>query len=150
MTNNRYGAPSLGNLAKRPKITAKLPPAMSGWSTTQTTPSAVCLYSSLMSRSTNIQSRSRYLQSSCRLSAAQPLVDRMRCVGLRSLGGATDVAGGSAPITLAALDEITRRSRRIRFQRVANFTCVVGPSLHRPIFDLIDQLLSQLRTRREG
>ena len=40
--NTTYGTPPLESPATRPNTNEKMPAASSGWSTTQTTPSAVC------------------------------------------------------------------------------------------------------------
>src|SRR5262245_17034099 len=68
--NSRYGVPPDGSRAKTPKTTAKISAGRSGWSTTQATPSAVCLYRTRTSRPSRSAKRSRAASSSRRLASA--------------------------------------------------------------------------------
>ena len=68
---------SIGNFARLPKTIAKIPAAISGCSTTQLTPSAVCLYRRRMSRITSDPSKSRNRHISRKSTPIHPFPGRI-------------------------------------------------------------------------
>src|SRR5689334_8901477 len=68
----------------------------SGWTIAQATPSAVCLYRTFTSREARKPSRSRYCQSSRRLTPIQPGRACTRTTGNREGAGGDPCAGAAA------------------------------------------------------
>src|SRR5208337_5211813 len=80
-TKRGYGTPSDGIFASPPKKIVKMTMVRSGWRTAHAIPRPVCLYRSLISRSVNEATSSRYAHSSCRSTGTHFRGGRMTRVG---------------------------------------------------------------------